>query len=83
MSEPILSDETKEAIFEEVKEALQEKAAEKLKPFQEWLEEHPVAAFLVAAARRKFRWAKGREMTLQAFKEAIEATRKHRAKGSK
>jgi hypothetical protein len=75
MSDPILSDGTKEAIREELKAAA-------LKPFNEWLKEHPVASFLVAAAKRKFKWAKGREMTLEAFKQAIEATRKHRAKGA-
>jgi hypothetical protein len=39
MSDPILTPETKEAIREELQAAA-------MKPFEQWLEEHPVAAWL-------------------------------------
>lgn len=50
-----------------------------LSTVEQLAKEHKIPAWLMAAARVKFGWAIGKELTEEEFLESIDATRNHSA----
>ena len=53
---------------------------QELRPFEHWAKELKTARVFLKAMVRKFDWPKLREMTREAFLEALAETRNHRPK---